>query len=1049
VSDDGAEDLAKQMNGEETGVYSGTRSCRSARAGRRDSDSPNRTQRGTGRGRGRPRGRGRGGTQSRGRGGKGLKRGPRPPLEPSKEFATLQKEAIDVFIDEHDYDKALNIIQQAISINPEVYAAHALMSEIYFAKGDDERGVAALFSGAHAAPRDATVWHQVADACLQRPSADRNKSLQQAAYCYARIIGMDQNDLDSRFQRAAINRELGLLTTALREFEKILAVMPHNPSILQQIAELCVELGELDKAKQLYEDCISYHEANGLFGENAFSWSDVNVYVELFSTEGEYEEAVAKLKSLSRWLLGRAAETYWDEVVQDDREWDPADEPRRATIGQFVPAMYSSDSYGFGLPLELRVKLGIYRLNMGKDHRSEALNHFEWLEPEDFEPGAKVFEYADLFREVGDALRDSKEYEEALRFFQPLKMINVFSDTDFWLAIAASSYICGNIEQARECYESAKACDKYCAEARTQLAKIYKEMGRRDEALKNAQEALEIGRRAIIRPQRRRYERREAREAREAVERELKDTHRLAIPSLQSTTARLKPIEVKDAQGRYRLSFATNYPGRDARLEEKAAQRRKMQQMSAEEADNYRTSTIQSLFSRLQEMTPAMRDGDIIARNTWLECADELIHDFRSNRVFYPAERHMRFEGFDADSKRRAFRKRWAKGEDDAYEAASAYALDDGTPMPSIESSIPTKYRGITFETWLDIFLEQALTLAKLGADFRGHCYETITAVLDCTIWYHQPQSMVKTYVCYFTCALALNDGDTLCNVVVRWFMKEYQFVTDVYRLFAALNMLYTGPIEKGGKEIQIKNAPFRQGPSQKFLFRQVKAVDFYLPAQYNQDGLDGPVPQYIRDEERETPEAGKATLTSKNRETGEQIRPQEIDIVLLCLYASIMYTGGSFPNALHYFYRAYALDPKNPMLLMNMALCYLHQNFKRQNENRHFYIVQGLAFFQEYADARLAKAESYGEQAITEAGMEIEFNKARIWNVLNLTNLAVEGYRKVLSTSRQDEMQAGSQKLRGGANMTREAAYAMQTAYALSGDMEMAQRITEKWLVI
>jgi general transcription factor 3C polypeptide 3 (transcription factor C subunit 4) len=212
---------------------------------------------------------------------------------------------------------------------------------------------------------------------------------------------------------------------------------------------------------------------------------------------------------------------------------------------------------------------------------------------------------------------------------------------------------------------------------------------------------------------------------------------------------------------------------------------------------------------------------------------------------------------------------------------------------------------------------------------------------------------------------------------------------------------------------------------------------------------LDGPVPQYIRDEERETPEAGKATLTSKNRETGEQIRPQEIDIVLLCLYASIMYTGGSFPNALHYFYRAYALDPKNPMLLMNMALCYLHQNFKRQNENRHFYIMQGLALFQEYADARLAKAESYGEQAITEAGMEIEFNKARIWNVLNLTNLAVEGYSKVLSTSRQDETQAGSQKLRAGANMTREAAYAMQTAYALSGDMEMAQRVTEKWLVI
>ena len=630
-----------------------------------------------------------------------------------------------------------------------------------------------------------------------------------------------------------------------------------------------------------------------------------------------------------------------------------------------------------------------------------------------------------------------------------MKKIDAFSDTEFWLAIAASSYICGDIEQARECYELAKASDELCGEARTQLAKIYKDMGRRDEALKNAREALEIGRRAILRPQRRRYERREAREAREATERALKDTHRLAIPSLDSTMATLKPIEIRDAQGRSRLFFGNTRPGRDTKYEERLAKRRRMQQMSEEEADKYHTSNIQSLFSRLQEMTPGMRDGDVIARNTWLECADELIHDFRSNRVLYPAERHMRFEGFDPESRRRAFRKRWAKGEDGDHESESTEMRNDDTPLPSIESSIPTEYRGISFDEWLDIFLEQALTLAKLGMSYRSHSYETITAVLDCTIWYHQPQSMLKTHVCYFACALAMDDGETLCNVVARWFMKEYQFVTDVYRLFAALNMLHSGPIEKGGKDVQIKNAPFRQGPSQKFLFRQIKAVDFYLPEEYNQDGWDGPVPQHIRDDEKGSTDAGKATLTSKNRDTGEQIRPQEMDIVLLCLYASIMYTGGSFPNALHYFYRAYALDPKNPMLLLNMALCYLHQNFKRQNENRHFYIMQGLAFFQEYADARLAKAMSQGQQAVKDASMEIDFNRARIWNVLNLTNLAVEGYKKVLAASREDEMEDGVRPFHTKFDVNREAAYSLQTAYALSGDMAMARRITDKWLVL
>ena len=1052
ISEDDAEDAAIQADEAGDGVYTGIRSRKSGRAGPRTNDMSypgQRGRQGSGRGRGRTRGRGRGGAQSRGRGGKGLKRGPRPPLEPSKEFVTLQKEAVDVFIDKHDCDKALNIIQEAISINPEMYSAHALMSEIYFAKGDDESGVAALFTGAHAAPRDVTVWQQVADACLQKPSLDRYQALQQAAYCFARIIDIDHDDLDSRFQRAAINRELGMLTTALREFEKILAVLPHNPSILHQIAEICLELGEIDKARQLYKDCISYHEANGLVGEDSFSWPDVNVYVELFSTEGQYDDAIRTLKSLSRWLLGRAAETYWNDVVEDDREWDPVDEPRRILTARFVSGKYPSQSYGFGLPLELRVKLGIYRLNLGKDHRSEALNHFEWLEPEDHEPGAKLFDYSDLFREVGDVLRGKNEYEEALRFLQPLKKINAFSDTDFWLAIAASSYVCDDIEQARECYELAKESDEFCGEARTQLAKICKDMGRREEALKNAKEALEIGRRAILRPQRRRYERREAREAREANEKALNDNHRLAIPSMHTTTARLKPIDWKDIQGRCRLIFGNARPRRDKKYDERLAKRRRTQQMSLEETERYHTSNIQSLFSRLRETTPAMRNGDLVARETWLECADELIHDFRSNRVLYPAERHMRFEGFDPESRRRAFRKRWAKDGDEDYEAEATDMRDDGSPVPSIGSSIPTEYRGISFDEWLDIFLEQALTLAKLGENYRDQSYATITAVLDCTIWYHQPQSMIKTYICYFVCALAINDGETLCNVVARWFMKEYQFMTDVYRLFAALNMLYSGPAEKGGKDIQIKNAPFRQGPSQKFLFRQIKAVDFYLPEGYNRDGVDGPVPEYVRDEEKDTPEAGKATLTSRNRDTGEFIRPQEMDIVLLCLYASIMYTGGSFPNALHYFYRAYTLDPKNPMLLLNMALCYIHQNFKRQNENRHFYILQGLAFFQEYADVRLAKAKTQGEREMKEASMEIDFNRARIWNVLNLTNLAVEGYKGLLDTPSRDEMENWVNPSGAEFELSREAAYALQQAYALSGDMEMAQRITEKWLVI
>ena len=229
---------------------------------------------------------------------------------------------------------------------------------------------------------------------------------------------------------------------------KLLGDTPHDSVVLRQIAQVCVESNRIDQAKSLYEETIAFHKSTANTAENAFPWSDINVYVELFGHGEEYEEGIATLKSMSRWLLGRQDETYWDDIVEDDREWDADDEPRRGEVADYVPGRYPLESYGDGLPLELRVRLGIYRMHLGREHRNEAFGHFEWLEPDDEEPEAKLFEYSDLFLEAGNALKDTKEYEEALRYYEPIKRHNLCSETDFWLAIAASSYVCGKKEQA-------------------------------------------------------------------------------------------------------------------------------------------------------------------------------------------------------------------------------------------------------------------------------------------------------------------------------------------------------------------------------------------------------------------------------------------------------------------------------------------------------------------------------------------------------------------------------------------------------------------------
>ena len=130
------------------------------------------------------------------------------------------------------------------------------------------------------------------------------------------------------------------------------------------------------------------------------------------------------------------------------------------------------------------------------------------------------------------------------------------------------------------------------------------------------------------------------------------------------------------------------------------------------------------------------------------------------------------------------------------------------------------------------------------------------------------PSCGVKTNTCT-ACALLGNDDETLCSIA-RWFMKEYQFVTDGYRLFSALNRLSDS-----------ENSWYNSGPSQKYILRQLKAVDFSLSG----------------DARRKSLFQERASYTTKD-ENGNHIRAREMDVALLMLYGHILYAGKSYAYA-------------------------------------------------------------------------------------------------------------------------------------------------------
>ena len=101
--------------------------------------------------------------------------------------------------------------------------------------------------------------------------------------------------------------------------------------------------------------------------------------------------------------------------------------------------------------------------------------------------------------------------------------------------------------------------------------------------------------------------------------------------------------------------------------------------------------------------------------------------------------------------------------------------------------------------------------------------------------------------------------------------MQEYQFTTDAYRLTAAFHRLCT-------TEKTWYNCP----PVQKYLLRQVKAMDFSL----------------VDESQRKTFPAGKAGYTLKD-DSGEPVLALDMDVALLVLYGQILYCSRSFGAAL------------------------------------------------------------------------------------------------------------------------------------------------------
>lgn len=289
----------------------------------------------------------------------GVKIGPRKNAELSGDLKLRLSRAV-ALQQEAKYIEAKEELSEIIRINAETPVAWELLGAIFDDEGNKDLALRCLIYAANTSPKHPAPWITAAKLAISQQGPRRPEFLEQALLCYAGGIRADPQNLFCRRQKAAILEELGRRPAAISEYKRVLGRLPTDLQVLQKIAELCIDHGKCDIAIDAYKTTIAHFRKLPPELAARFDWTHVDTYVTLHEIIGYFYIAIAEIKSLSRWLLGREEDVFWDQVKHNDCEYDIS-ESRRIHISGYVPGKHPPESYE--LPLEFRVKLGLYRLS--------------------------------------------------------------------------------------------------------------------------------------------------------------------------------------------------------------------------------------------------------------------------------------------------------------------------------------------------------------------------------------------------------------------------------------------------------------------------------------------------------------------------------------------------------------------------------------------------------------------------------------------------------------------------------------------------------------
>ncbi|CAE6475543.1 unnamed protein product [Rhizoctonia solani] len=542
--------------------------------------------------------------------GKGRARGPRQ-VQLSQEVNHFLGQAHSAYA-AGDRETAIKLLQDVIKIEPGVANAWGTLAFCYEDVGDTSRALKLRIMAAHL-EGDVDQWVE-----LGLKSREIG-SMEQAVYCYRNAVRLDKTNPDVLWDYAFCLRESGqtqkvkpfyslllnshvFICKAIKTYESILQILPHDLTILAQLRGLLIQTGDLSRAMDYYSAAFEHYISSTPQPTVSEAPADMVIDPLLASVSASHMIdtingfGTREIATLADLLSGLGEHARAVDVVVRGAEW----------LGQ-VPKGADETSIGDRLDVNLRMRLAVAKLRLGaieagKNHAYIILAH-------------DINEYYELHTELADVFYEIGRYEDALAICERLACQPHTSSLHVLSQIGSCHRQMKNYTAAREVYQRIIEVDPDEHDAKMKLAEIY-------DILNEKRLALELVNQVI--------------KAREQIQ------------SLTPTSGAHTPAEAS--------LFVERVSTTSASMTKKPTNKPTLTPAEIQRMERERIDTVVRGFKRLREVDP----GEICSNeeilngrwDEWLSVAEELVRIFMGEKKLFISDRYKEFSGLKRQSKR-------------------------------------------------------------------------------------------------------------------------------------------------------------------------------------------------------------------------------------------------------------------------------------------------------------------------------------------------------------------------------------------------------------